>query len=220
MGKKHWLLKCHIKCFSEFYLVNPMYFSLVRNIPKYIQMYGTVFWSPVTMSQLRYTIYGQGPIVLITYFSEFSIFRTRLACKLKIHFSELCIGGQVVQGCRLRTLGAPPLRDLGKRYIYRDSTIPAKKFARAIEFCFTSSEHSYVIGLHCFIDLLWQCHNRDTPIRQGPNRSNKVFCRHSDFQNLTSLQIHRVFFWECRKVGKVVQGRRLHTLGAPSSKLR
>ena len=68
------------------------------------------------------------------------------------------------------------------------------KFARAIEFCFTSSEHSYIIGLHCFIDLPWRCHNKDTPIRPGPNRSNKVFRRDSDFQNSTSLQIHRVFF--------------------------
>jgi len=138
--------------------------------------------------------YGQGPIVLITYFIEFSIFRTRLACKLKIHFSELCIGGQVVQGCRLRTLGAP-LFETQVNDIYIEILLYLqKKIARAIEFCFTSSEHLYVIGLHCFIDLLWRCHNKDTPIRQGPNRSNKVFCRHSDFQNLTSLQIHRVFF--------------------------
>ena len=84
--KKHWHLRWHLKWSSEFSLVNPMYFSLVRSIPK------------------------------------------------------------------------------------------------------------YRIALHCFIDLPWRCHNKDTPIRPGPNRSNKVFRRDCDFQNLTSLQIHRVSF--------------------------
>ena len=41
--KTHWHLRWHLKWSSEFSLVNPMYFSLVRSIPKYIQMYGIVF---------------------------------------------------------------------------------------------------------------------------------------------------------------------------------
>ena len=44
--KKHWHLRWHLKWSSEFSLVNPMYFSLVRSIPKYTQMNGIVFDLP------------------------------------------------------------------------------------------------------------------------------------------------------------------------------